>query len=1641
HILLDGWSLGVLLRDLFAHYAALSRGGTADLPASRSFADYVAWLERQSPARTRAFWQGLLAGIEAPTVLGAEGSRRGDDPLELAEHQRRLPAALSAGLQAAARRMRLTLSTLVQGAWAVLLARAGGGREVVFGTVVSGRPADLPGVEAIVGPFLNTLPLRVDVPEDEPAGLWLRGLQALLVEIRQHEFTPLTEIRKWSRIPADLPLFEHIFAFENYPVDSSMGGAGLGIELRDARLIEATHYPLTVTAAPGDEIALQCLYDLRRFDAVFIERLFDRWTSLLGSLLDPADRRVGDLGWLSEEEVRQLLAGWDGGAAPEAEPLVFERFAAAAARWPERAALVAGGGVLTSGEILERSLALAGELRALGVGPEVLVGVATERAPAMVVALLGVLAAGGAYVPLDPAFPAQRLAFLLADSRPAVLVAQPEALRHLPAPGMPVVLLAEDGGVLEPAAGRLDRAAPADPAHLAYVLYTSGSTGSPKGTQIPHRALARFLDAVARRTGLGADDVLLAVTTLSFDIAALEIFLPLVEGARCVIASREEAADPGRLAELLAASGATAMQATPATWRMLLDTGWAGRPGLKILCGGEALAPDLAAALLAGGAELWNLYGPTETTVWSAVARVASGEAIHLGRPLDGESLLLLGEHGQPAPSGFPGEICIGGAGLARGYLGRPELTAERFIPHPWSGRWGIEPGARLYRTGDLGRFDSGRLEFLGRLDSQVKIRGVRIEPGEIEAALATHPAVRQAVVLARRERGSSLLGLVAWVVPAPGAALDAGDLRRFLRERLPETLVPAAFVPLEHLPRTPNGKIDRRALPDPGERALAAAVHVPPRTETERELAGLWRQILDVPRVGRSDSFFELGGHSLRIIQLAFRIQEAFGVEVPFRSFFAAPTLEGMARAIAEGTQPAREPIPPAPGERRDFPLTFDQEQLWFLAQLDPGGRAYNVYAALCVEGELEVGRLRRALAALTARHETLRTRFAGRAEGPRQIVLPTGGIPLQEVDLRPLPEARRAEEERALVESAAGRAFDLERGPLAFLQVLRRAPGDSMLVLVIHHLVADGWSLGIFLQELWTLYEAGESAALPGLPVQYGDYALWSRRWVEEGRHRAHLQAWLERLRGDLPVLRLPGDRAVPAARSPRGGWQAVTLPAAVSEPLRHLGRRHRATSFMTFLALFKVLLHRLTGERDLLVGSPLAQRTRRETLGLIGFFPNLAVLRTRLDPRTGFAGLLSGVRETVLAAQDHQDLPFEVLLEALRPDRAGRQAPLFQAAFTFGEAGLLPAAPPGLRVTPMEIHNRTAKWDLSFHLEAEAGGVRVGAEHRLDFLDGATVQRWLGHFAALATAAAAEPGRALADLPWWTPAERWQILAEWNDREEELPGGSLPELFAAQVRRAPAAEALCFTDAVLTYGELSRRSAALAGLLRRRGVVPGDRIGVFLERSAAAVVALLGVLRAGGAYVPLDTGAPAERLAVVAGDAGLRMVVTQTGFQERLGGLEVVTVDGLAAPAGEEVDPQLSAGLPAYVIYTSGSTGRPKGVAVSHRAVARLAFDTGYVRLRPGDRVAQASTLAFDAATFEIWSALLNGACVVGLSREEVLDPRELARCLRERRVDVLFLTTALFHQMVREAPGSFAPVRDLLFGGQRADLRIV
>ncbi|MFD7450268.1 amino acid adenylation domain-containing protein [Kitasatospora sp. NPDC059827] len=1694
HIVLDGWSFPLAVRELGL---LGDPAGAAALPAPAPYRSFLGWLDGRDRAAARTAWAGLLADLDGPVRALPPIDSRPELPSSV---RRLLGERHTTALAGWARAHGLTLNTVVQGCWALLVGGLTGRQDVVFGTVTSGRPAEVPGVETMIGLFANTLPVRADLRPDRRASDLFAALAAQQLAMMPHEHLPLAEVQAASGVRGEL--FDTVLAFQSFPLDEAALYRDSGGTVSAARIHSATHYPLSLTVFPGERLDLRLGHRPSALDPAGAERLLDRLVRILEQVAEDPHTPLARLG--TPGAAAQPFAPVDA-APPPRNTTLPALFAAQAARTPEAVAVTAPDARLDYRALDERANRLAHLLVARGAGPESFVAIALPRGAELVVAVLAVLKAGAAYLPLEPAHPAERTGHALADARPLLLVT---TAGLLPGADLPRIELdAPETAAALTAAPATAPVTAVGPDHPAYVIFTSGSTGRPKGVVVPHRNVVRLLDATERPFRFGPRDVWTLFHSIAFDFTVWELWGALLSGGRLVVVPYEVSRSPDAFLDLLAAERVTVLNQTPSAFRQLsrADAERPRRLALRtVVFGGEALEQgDLAdwyARHPQDAPRLVNMYGITETTVHvtrhelsaapppagtTTAPAPAGGGGSAIGRALPDLRTYLLDGALRPVLPGVPGELYVTGPGLARGYLGRPALTAERFVACPF------EPGgARMYRTGDLARWrPDGTLEYLGRIDEQVQLRGFRIELGEIAAVLGRHPLVAEATVLAREDRPGDQR-LVGYVVPAaPGTPELAQGVRAFAAERLPEHMVPAAVVVLPALPLTTNGKLDRRALPAPAYATTARA----PRNRTEHLLCAAFAEALGLPEVGPDDEFFALGGHSLLATRIVNRARVELGAELQIRDLFEAPTPARLATRLDRATAAtaatattatttaadtgtttatARRRTPLTAGPRPPvLPLSPAQQRLWFIERLGAPDGLYHLPLAVRLSGRLDTFALAAALQDVLARHEALRTVFP-RRDSDGAVVAEQRVLDPAEAVL-PLPVSRSTEADLpAALAAEAAQGFDLESELPLRARLFTLGADRHVLSLVLHHIAADGWSLAPLTRDLTACYRArrdGRPAELPPLPVQYADHTLWQRGRLgteddPDSELSRQLHYWSDRLR-DLPAeLALPFDHP----RGPRtdhlGAAHRASLPPRLVEQLHRTAAAWAVSPFMLLRTALAALLTRLGAGTDIPLGSPIAGRTDAQLDDLVGMFVNTLVLRTDTSGDPSFRQLAERVRDLDLAAHQHQELPFERLVEALNPERSPARHPLFQVMIGHHHRTAAPGEDPELTVSEEPVPVRTAKWDLSFQFTETTDRphrsdgpalpsrpdrpptLTLTLEHRTDLFTPATARRIADAYLRLLAAALADPTAPLSRPPLTTPEEQAELLALGTRRLTRTgPPTTLTTLVDRRIAAAPQAVALVHAgpDGLrhTSYAELDADANRLAQLLTAHGAGRGAPVALRLERGPAVVTALLAIARTGAPYLPIDPSHPAERVHGVLTDSGVRLLLTQRSLADLALPPEVrpLVLDDPGTAAELATRPATAPEVTVhpdgllYVIHTSGSTGRPKGVAVTHRAAARLVLGLPELAPTAEDTFLYFAPVAFDASTFEIWGPLAHGARLA-VQPPGPADPQALADFLALAGVTVAFLTTQLVNTLADTRPQALAPLRALLTGGE-------
>ncbi|MFE5096524.1 non-ribosomal peptide synthase/polyketide synthase, partial [Streptomyces sp. NPDC056638] len=1597
HIAGDGWSLGPLSADLATAYAARCRGEEPQwAPLPVQYADYTLWQHQLLGdagdqdslfARQAAYWTRTLADLPEQIRLPADRHRPSAPTYSGGHLAIDLDAELHAGLVRLGREHGASAYMVLQAALAALLDKLGAGTDIPVGSLIAGRTDQ--ALDDLVGFFVNTLVLRTDTSGDPTFAELLGRVRENALAAYAHQDLPfehLVEALNPARSLARQPLFQVMLALQNVP-RTEFALPGLSAETVLVRTPTAM-FDLAIhllerggTGGSAEGIIGRVEYSTDLFDHATVEALVARWLRLLASVVAEPGRPLSRIDVLAAEERHELLVVRNDTACPAPVvglPSLFEAWVRAT---PQAPAVVFEDTALTYHELNRRANRLAHSLIARGAGPEQVVALQLPRSPELVVAVLAVLKTGAAYLPIDPDYPAARIAYMLEDARPAVVLDD-----------LTAVTPAEEQPEHDPTVA-------VDTRHPAYVIYTSGSTGRPKAVVMPAAGLLNLLAWHHGAIGGEPGTRTAQFTAISFDVSVQETLSALLYGKTLVVPTEEQRRSAELFAHWLDRHGVEELFAPNLVVEALAEAAeeaGLALPNLRLIAqAGEAMRLGGAVRRFQTrrpGRALHNHYGPAETHVITAYSLPADPAdcplPVPVGRPIANCRVYVLDSALRPVAPGVTGELYLAGAGLARGYLDRPGLTATRFVACPFG-----TAGERMYRTGDLVRWRAdGELEFAGRVDHQAKVRGFRVEPGEIEAELAAHPGVSQVAVLTREDRPGETR-IVAYVVPTAETGATAAELATYLRDRVPDYLVPSAFVLLDVLPLTANGKLDRAALPvpEPGTVGSSRA----PRTPQEQILCELFAEVLGASRVGVDDDFFDLGGHSLLATRLVSRVRATLDVELELRSLFRTPTPAGLAAGLPDaGT--ARQALVPQP-RREPMPLSFAQRRLWFLQQFGTPSATYHMPLALRLSGGLDQAALSAALADVVARHETLRTIFPLSADVPHQRVLDAAEVAVP-LAVRAVGEA----EVPALLREAAVRAFDLTSELPLRAELFALAPQEHVLLVVMHHIAGDGWSMGPLARDLAAAYAARRGGGAPEwspLPVTYGDYTLWQHEVLGDEHDTDSVFArqvayWTEALAGLPDQVHLPADRPRPAAMSYRGDLLDVRIEAELHAALVELARRTGTSLFMVLQAGLAALYTRLGAGTDIPIGSPIAGRTDEALDDLVGFFVNTLVLRTDTSGDPSFAELLGRVRETALSAFAHQDVPFEHLVEVLNPSRSLSHHPLFQTGLVVQNAPGGDFDLPGLRATGMAVPTGTSRLDLTFGLAEQHGsdgapaGLSGAVEYSADLFDRSTVETLFVRWTRLLAAVAAAPDRPIGGVDLLSDEERRELLPA---AESGTAATSLPEMLAAQVAATPDAVALVCGDVELTYGQLNVRANRLAHALIARGVGPEQIVAVALPRSPESVVAVLGVLKAGAAYLPVDLSYPRSRIAFMLDDARPTVVIDDPAM--------------VAEEDWPDTDPQIALDVrhPAYVIYTSGSTGRPKGVVVSHNGVpGMVAAQVERLGVTAGSRVLQFASPSFDASFWDLCSALLTGAALVLAPSEAPLE------ALTDRRLDVTHVT---------------------------------
>jgi amino acid adenylation domain-containing protein len=1676
HIVGDARSMEVLLREVSLLYEAMSEGKNSPLPELEiQYADYAIWqraylAEGVLEAEVK-YWKERLKGaavleLPADRARPAAPSYRGD--IERVA----ISGRLSEDLRRLGQQERVTTFIALMAAFKVVLMRYSGEEDVVVATAVTNRTRR--EVQGLIGFFINTLVMRTNLGGNPRFRELIRREREVALGAYAHQEAPFEKLVEEINPDRDLghnPLFQVMMVLNNAK-QRELEIRGLKMRWAGEESATAKFDLELILTEEGNGISGNLEYSCDLFDRETIRRVARHFEKVVAEVVRDPDQRIKEIDLMSGSERERILVEWNQTATDyPRDRSIHELFEEQAESRPEAVAVTYRDQELSYRELNARANQMARALVERGVGPEVVVALLDERGIDFLIAMLAVFKAGGAYLPLDPLHPAQRIGQALGRSGAGLVLTTSqlgslaaESVAGLTAEDRPAVFFMEN--LFKGPRQEENLRRPFLPSQLAYVIFTSGSTGAPKGAMVEHRGMLNHLFAKVRTLGLDDRDVIAQTASQCFDISVWQFLAALSVGGRVDVFDDEVAHDPAPLLDQIGLRKVTVLEIVPSMMRMMLteaDRRMAesnSRPELSslrwLIPTGEALPPGLCHHWLRLYPEipLLNAYGPTECSddvthclVDEALSEIAARTPI--GRPIANTQIYVLDGGLRPQPMGVVGELYVGGECVGRGYLNEPGKTSEYFIPDAFA----RVAGARLYKSGDLARYlPDGDLEYLGRIDHQVKIRGFRIEPGEIEAAVRRHPSIAEVVVVAREDTPGEKR-LVAYLVTRPETTLSISDLRDFLKQELPEYMAPAAYVELDAFPLTENGKLDRQALPAPEiADSGAGRGYVAPRTLVEWRLAEIWSQVLGVDQVGVNSDFFDLGGHSLLATQVMSRARSAFQVELPLRVLFEHPTVSELGRKVEEAIEVGRglqsPPLVRAPRDGRRLPLSFAQQRLWFIEQWEPGAATYNIPGAVRLQGTLDLDALESVINEIVRRHESLRTSFEVEEGAPFQVIDHWEPRKLEVEDLTGLPCERREEEARKVMREEAAKGFDLGRGPLFRVKVLKLEEDERLVFFNMSHIISDGWSMGILVSEVNRLYEAyvrGEESPLEELAIQYADYAVWQREWMRGEALERQLEYWKRQFVGVPSLLQLPTDRPRAGVETYHGAYERFALSRELTNELKRLSRSEGATLFMTLLAGFQALLARYSGEARIAVGVPVAGRNREETERLIGFFVNTLVMVADVSGNPTASDLLRQVRETTIGAFAHQDLPFEKLVEELQPERGVGQ-PLFQVMFTLQNFLEGPLAISNLKVRKERVELSSAKFELDLTIEEDGDQVTGTIEYARDLYERETVILMSGHLTRLLEGMVADRERRVSDIPLLTEQE-WAQVLEWNSAAVEYAAEKcLHEMFEEQARLAPDRVAGVDEMGAISYGELNRQSNRLGNYLRRHGVGPEARVGICLERGTSMLVGLLGILKAGGAYAPLDPAYPAERLAFLLDDATVQLIVTQ----EKLRGLlestktALISIDGDFGAIARESEKNLDSGVTrenlAYVIYTSGSTGRPKGAMVTHQSVVNLVADArGKFRLERDSKFFQFASLSFDVAVEEIFPTLSVGGVVALQSDNLLYSYSDLAEAIERHEVTTIELPTVYWREWMSDLSGRqrTAPrsLNLMIIGGER------
>jgi fengycin family lipopeptide synthetase D len=1612
HIIMDGWCIGIVLKDFLAIYESLKENSPLVLGKVYPYSDYIKWLKSRSSEEASLYWENYLRGYVEQTSPPKNSSTIKFEKYEQQRVNFRISKSTLKSVAKIAIKNNVTLNVFIQTLWGIILQKYNKTDDVVFGAVVSGRPHDIPGIESMLGLFINTIPIRIKSDGNKSFTELLKEAQQSLIQGKRYSYYPLAEVQSKSNLKHNL--IDHIMVFENYPIEEEVelnNDSKLGFRVKDIEVFAQTNYDFNILVIPGKEVDINFKYNALTYSRSIVENIKEHFKAALNDVIDNPNIRVKNIKIVTEEERKTILDDFNNTQAdyPQ-DKTIHQLFEEQVEKTPDHICAVFEDRQLTFKELNEKSNQVARILRNKGVEPDSIVALMLENSLEMIIGVLGILKAGGAYLPINPEYPQERIRFSLQDSQVKILLTHSRITWRCDFGPEIIQLDNPENYVGE----KYNLKTISRPRNLAYIIYTSGTTGQPKGVQIENCNLVNYITWFSRKIGINLNDKTVLLSSYAFDLGYTGFFPALTSGCELHLVSKETYMDPEQLLDYLQSKRITFIKATPTLFNMIAHT-----PSLEkrktglslrfVVLGGEPIIPDDIEIFkrIYPQTRFINHYGPTETTVGCIAHEIGFDMFAHfeelpvIGSPIQNVRAYILDKDLEITPVGAAGEIYIGGAGLARGYLNQSELTMEKFITNPYI------TGERIYRTGDRGRWlPDGSIEFLGRIDHQVKIRGFRIELGEIENRLLRHSLINETVVLAKENSQGSKY-LCAYIVAEE--QLATAGLREYLSKNLPDYMIPSSFIQLEKMPLTPNGKIDRKAFPEPDSTLKTGVEYVGPANKVEEKLILLWRDILGVEGFGTKNNFFELGGHSLKAIILVSRIHKDFNVEFPLREIFKRPTIAEMAIYIKDAQESIYSSIQPVE-ENEYYPMSSAQKRLYILDQLEGAGTAYNMPTVMIIEGKLDRARFEESFKHLIQRHETLRTFFAIIDGQPVQKSR-------QEVDFNITYLESPAQNLTELVNEFI-RPFDLKKGPLLRVCLVKIGEDRHMMMFDMHHIISDGTSKNLMVQEFSDLYEGKE---LKELRLQYKDYSVWQKALNTREVIKKQEEYWREIFKGEIPVLNMPLDYPRPVNQSFEGDFIHFEAKRELTEKLNKIAQDTGVTLYMTLLAALNVLLSKYTGQEDIVIGSPIAGRPHADLQNIIGMFANILAMRNYPEGEKTFGEFLIEVRENTLGAYENQDYQFEELVEKLDIKRDMSRNALFDVIFVLQNTDTIEPEIAGLKFVPYESQQRIAKLDLSLNAVEIGEEIVFDLEYCTKLFKKETIERLKRHYLNILKQVTENPGVRLKDIDILTEEERNGILYHFNNTQAEYPKDqTIQRFFEEQVEKTPAQIAIVFEDKQLTYKELNEKANRLARMLRDKGVGPDKIVAIMMKRSLEMIVGILGILKAGGAYLPIDPAYPEERVRFMLEDSQTKILLTQGDLKREYGleleqiGIELVTDYN---EASSNLGPINQASDLAYMIYTSGSTGKPKGVMIPHNTVGNLIQGiTRRINFATSKVILCLTSISFDIVILETLVPLAKGLKIVIATEQQQHDFKQLNTLIISEHINILQATPSRIQLML-------------------------